>query len=84
MRSGSTNVAIFDMTSDAGETFAAEIGSSAKFFRCDVSDTSSIAKAVQGAAHWAQQTARPLGGVVSAAGISLPATVRLTWCTLRP
>ncbi|KAM4058682.1 short chain dehydrogenase [Hirsutella rhossiliensis] len=53
VRSGSTNVAILDMTSDAGESLAADLG----------------------AAHWAQQTARPLGGVVSAAGISLPATM---------
>ncbi|KJZ76130.1 hypothetical protein HIM_04586 [Hirsutella minnesotensis 3608] len=71
---GGSNVAILDMSSDAGEPLAAQIGSSARFFTCNVSETASIAKAVEGAARWAEESKRPLGGVLAAAGISLPAT----------
>lgn len=38
-------------------------------------DSSSIAEAVGRTVDWARQTNRPLGGVIAAAGISLPATV---------
>lgn len=69
------NVAILDMNED-GKDLAAELGSSARFFVCDVLDSSSISKAVEGAAEWAQQTKRPVGGVIPAAGVSTPATVR--------
>ncbi|GJN70219.1 hypothetical protein PLIIFM63780_003193 [Purpureocillium lilacinum] len=68
------NVAILDMNED-GKDLAAELGSSAKFFVCDVLDSSSISKAVEGAAEWAQQTKRPVGGVIPAAGVSTPATI---------
>lgn len=38
-------------------------------------DTESVAKAVQGAADWAKETGKALGGVIPAAGVSTPATV---------
>ncbi|UNI23279.1 hypothetical protein JDV02_009109 [Purpureocillium takamizusanense] len=68
------NVAILDMNED-GKELAAELGPSAKFFVCDVLDSSSVSEAVQGAADWAQQARRPVGGVIPAAGVSTPATV---------
>ncbi|RDA95635.1 hypothetical protein CP533_1144 [Ophiocordyceps camponoti-saundersi (nom. inval.)] len=75
LRSGSNNVAILDTSNDAGEDLAAKLGSSARFFRCNVIDTSSVADAVRGAARWAQETNKPLAGVIPAAGISIPATI---------
>ncbi|PFH62937.1 hypothetical protein XA68_10990 [Ophiocordyceps unilateralis] len=71
---GKTNVAILDK-SEAGGAFAAELGSAAKYFYCDVLNSSSVADAVRGAARWAQETSKPLAGVVPAAGISVPATI---------
>lgn len=51
-------------------------GGTGKFFVCDVLDTESIAAAVKGTIEWAQQTGKPLGGVIPAAGVGNPATVR--------
>lgn len=68
------NAAILDMNED-GHELAAEIGSSAKFFVCDVLDSESITKAVQGTAEWAKASNKPIGGVIPAAGVSTPATV---------
>lgn len=73
------NVSILDMNDD-GEDLAKELGPSAKFFLCDVLDSSSIEKAVQGTAEWAKQSNKPIGGVIPAAGVSTPATVRLKNC----
>ncbi|PHH92541.1 hypothetical protein CDD83_6939 [Cordyceps sp. RAO-2017] len=69
------NVAILDYNSDNGESAAAELGASTKFFRCDVSQTASIAEAVKAASQWARDAKKPLGGVIPAAGISLPGTM---------
>lgn len=63
------------MNDDDGEEFVKSIGSSAKFWQCNVTETDEIAKAVQGAAEWAKTTNKPIGGAIAAAGISLPATV---------
>lgn len=71
---GGGNVAILDMNDD-GHELAKEIGSSAKFFVCDVLNTESITKAVQGTTEWAKQVNKPIGGVIPAAGVSTPATV---------
>ena len=43
------------------------------FTKTDVTSSESIAAALSSTIQWAQQTSRPLGGVVSCAGISLPA-----------
>lgn len=68
------NVAILDMNDD-GHEVAKEIGPSAKFFVCDVLNTESITKAVQGTAEWAKRVNKPIGGVIPAAGVSTPATI---------
>ncbi|SPQ17732.1 8bc47def-46d2-40f0-b282-687707878f6d [Thermothielavioides terrestris] len=46
---GGGNAAILDMNEELGSTLAGELGASAKFVPCDVSDTSSVAAAVQAA-----------------------------------
>lgn len=68
------NVAILDMNED-GHELVKEVGSSAKFFVCDVLNTESITKAVQGTTAWAKASNKPIGGVIPAAGVSTPATV---------
>ncbi|EFY88452.1 hypothetical protein J3458_002305 [Metarhizium acridum] len=68
------NVAILDMNED-GRELVKEVGSSAKFFVCDVLNTESITKAVQGTAEWAKASNKPIGGVIPAAGVSTPATI---------
>ena len=69
------NAAILDMNEEDGEAFAKELGGSGRFFVCNVLETDSIAKAVEGAAAWAKETGKTLGGVIPAAGVSTPATV---------
>lgn len=51
------------------------MGSSARFFACDVLNTESITKAVRETAEWANRVNKPIGGVIPAAGVSAPATV---------
>lgn len=63
------------MNEDDGEEFAKSLGDAGRFFKCNVLETESIAKAVQGAADWAKQTGKSLGGIIPAAGVSTPATV---------
>jgi 3-hydroxyacyl-CoA dehydrogenase / 3-hydroxy-2-methylbutyryl-CoA dehydrogenase len=67
--------AILDMNEESGEAFAKELGPAARFYVCDVLDTASVSKAVQGATSWAKETGKTLGGVIPAAGVSTPATV---------
>ncbi|KAL6860004.1 hypothetical protein ACO1O0_004028 [Amphichorda felina] len=68
------NAAILDMNEEAGQEFGKEMGSSGRFFVCNVLDTDSVAKAVKGAVDWVKQSGKPLGGVIPAAGVSTPAT----------
>ncbi|OAA47909.1 3-hydroxyacyl-CoA dehydrogenase [Metarhizium rileyi] len=68
------NVAILDLNED-GHEMVKDVGSCAKFFVCDVLDTESITKAVQGTAEWAKASSKPIGGVIPAAGVSTPATI---------
>lgn len=70
-------MAILDMNEENGQELVKKLGPSAKFFECNVLETESVTKAVQGAAQWAKETGKPLGGVIAAAGVSTPATVRL-------
>lgn len=63
------------MNADQGEAFAKELGASARFWVCDVSDTDSVAAAVKGVVAWVHQTGAPLGGIVPAAGVGNPALV---------
>ncbi|KAH6608903.1 3-hydroxyacyl- dehydrogenase [Trichoderma cornu-damae] len=69
-------VAILDLSDEEdGRALEKELGPSAKFFRCNVIRTEDIAKAVQGTVDWVKETGKPLGGVIPAAGISLPGTI---------
>lgn len=68
-------MAVFDMNEESGEQLAKKLSPSAKFFECNVLESESITAAVKGAAEWATQTGKPLGGVIPAAGVSTPATV---------
>lgn len=65
------------MNDDDGEELAKSLGNAGKFFQCNVLETESVTKAVEGAAAWAKETGKALGGVIPAAGVSTPATVSL-------
>lgn len=69
------NVAVLDLNADLGNKAVSELGPSARFFACDVTDSESVKKAVKGTVAWVRETGRPLGGVVPAAGIANPGTV---------
>ncbi|KAF2665022.1 putative short chain type dehydrogenase [Microthyrium microscopicum] len=62
-------IALLDLNEDAGAEIVKELGDRVKFFECDVSETSSVTKAVHGAAEWIKTTGKPMGGVVAAAGV---------------
>ena len=76
LRNGGS-VAILDMNAELGQKAAAELGSGARFFGCDVTSSGSVKEAVDGTVAWVKETGRPLGGVVPAAGIANPGTVSL-------
>ncbi|KAK0657732.1 hypothetical protein B0T16DRAFT_425869 [Cercophora newfieldiana] len=69
------NAAIMDMNEELGGALVNQLGSSARFFRCDVSDTESIAAAVEGLARWTKETGKPLGGIIPAAGVGRPGLI---------
>ncbi|KOS17577.1 3-hydroxyacyl-CoA dehydrogenase type-2 [Escovopsis weberi] len=70
------HAAILDLgDSTTGQSLEEEFGQAAKLFQCNVLHSDQIAHAVEGAVAWARQTGKPLGGVIPAAGVSLPATV---------
>ncbi|KAL7961100.1 NAD(P)-binding protein [Trichoderma compactum] len=70
------HVSVLDLSDEEdGQELEKELGPSAKFFHCNVTDSESIAKAVQGTVDWVKQTGKPLGGVIPGAGIGLPAAV---------
>lgn len=69
-------IAILDLNADSGAKAVQELGSDrAKFFEADVSDTESIEKAVAGVSQWVQETKKPIGAIISAAGVGNPAKV---------
>ena len=72
------------MNDEDGEELAKALGEAGRFFKCNVLDTESVAAAVEGAASWAKETGKPLGGVIPAAGVSTPATVSRSCRGLRP
>jgi 3-hydroxyacyl-CoA dehydrogenase / 3-hydroxy-2-methylbutyryl-CoA dehydrogenase len=69
--------AILDFNEELGGALAKELGASARFFRCDVSDTESIAAAVKGLTTWTHETGKQLGGIIPAAGVGHPGLVCL-------
>ncbi|KAL7793199.1 hypothetical protein V8C37DRAFT_106125 [Trichoderma ceciliae] len=69
-------VAILDLSDEeAGQALEKQLGPSSRFFHCNVTQTESIAKAIQGTVNWVEETGKPLGGVIPAAGIGLPASI---------
>jgi 3-hydroxyacyl-CoA dehydrogenase / 3-hydroxy-2-methylbutyryl-CoA dehydrogenase len=79
-RSGG-NAAVLDLNEELGAEVIKRLPDGAgKFFPCDVSETESIAAAVKGVAEWTKQTGRPMGGVIPAAGVGNPSTVRGSHC----
>ncbi|KAF4124974.1 Phosphoglycerate dehydrogenase or related dehydrogenase [Geosmithia morbida] len=70
------HAAVLDVNEETGAELERDLGGArVRFFVCDVLDTDSVAKAVEGAAQWAKETQKPLGGVIPAAGVSTPATI---------
>ncbi|KAI1104582.1 short chain dehydrogenase [Jackrogersella minutella] len=70
------NVAVLDLNEENGATVIKSLPSgSGKFFLCDVLETDSIAAAVKGTVEWIQETGKPLGGIIPAAGVANPATI---------
>ena len=69
-------MAILDIDAVAGGQVVSEIGSDkGKFFRVDISDTTSITTAISGVLAWTESTGGRVGGVVAAAGVGSPAKV---------
>lgn len=69
-------VAIFDLNADSGAEVIKDLGPErSRFFEVDVTDTESIGKAVEGVSKWVQETGKPIGGIVSAAGVGNPGKV---------
>ncbi|KAH6682195.1 hypothetical protein F5X68DRAFT_137918 [Plectosphaerella plurivora] len=66
------HAAILDMDEEGGEQLVKDLAPRARFFKCNVLETESIAAAVAGAAAWAKETGKALGGVIPAAGVANP------------
>lgn len=66
------HIAILDMNPENGAKIVSQLGSRAKFFEVDVTDTESLEAAVNGCVSWAKETDAPFGGVIPAAGVGLP------------
>ena len=63
-------VAILDRNEDAWKDIASSFSQeAARFYRTDVTNTENIADALSSVAAWSHENARPLGGLVAAAGI---------------
>ena len=69
-------VAILDLNHESGEEAVKKLGSDrSAFFECDVSDSDSIATALKSTSEWVKKTGKPIGGIVSAAGVGNPGKV---------
>ena len=69
-------VSLLDINADNGERVVAELGAErARFYECDVRDSASIGKAVDGTVQWVGETGCEIGGVVAAAGVGHPGKV---------
>lgn len=69
-------VALLDINAELGANVVKELGEDrAVFFEVDVRNSESIQKAVEGSMEWAKQKNVPVGGVIAAAGVGLPAKV---------
>lgn len=71
-------IAILDLDPTSGAAALNDIGTDrSRFFETDVSETESIEAAVNGVVDWVKETGKPIGGVISAAGVGNPGKVRL-------
>lgn len=68
-------VSLLDLNSENGAKIASELGSRARFFETDVTDTSAIAAAVSGTVAWVAETGKHIGGVVAGAGVGMPGLI---------
>ena len=69
-------IAILDLNVDSGSKAVKELGSErSRFFEADVSDTESTANAVEGVSKWIQEMGKPIGAIISAAGVGKPGKV---------
>ncbi|KAF2090910.1 putative 3-hydroxyacyl-CoA dehydrogenase-like protein [Saccharata proteae CBS 121410] len=75
LHSYGAHVSILDMNSSVGEGIAQELGDRARFFETDVTETDSIAVAVQRSVEWAAESGAALGGVVAGAGVGNPGLI---------
>ncbi|KAI1375345.1 short chain dehydrogenase [Hypoxylon crocopeplum] len=70
------NAAVLDLNEENGAAVVKTLpDGTGKFFACDVLETDSIAAAVRETMEWVQQTGKPLGGIIPAAGVGPPATI---------
>ncbi|KAI1743276.1 short chain dehydrogenase [Xylaria scruposa] len=70
------NVAILDLNEELGAEVVKLLPKGAgKFFVCDVLETESIAAAVAGVVAWIEETGKPMGGIIPAAGVGNPSTI---------
>ncbi|KAI0405881.1 short chain dehydrogenase [Xylaria palmicola] len=70
------NVAVLDLNEELGAGVVKLLPEGVgKFFVCDVSDTGSVASAVEGVVGWIKETGKPMGGIIPAAGVGNPATI---------
>nr|POE79421.1 3-hydroxyacyl-coa dehydrogenase type-2 [Quercus suber] len=65
-------IAILDLNAESGTQIAKELGDRAKFFEADMSSPPSVKKAVDGMVAWLQETGKPIGAVIPAAGVGFP------------
>ena len=64
------------MNEDLGQALVQELGSDrSNFYMTDVSNTASIAEAVERTLSWVKQTGKEVGGLVAAAGVANPAKI---------
>ncbi|KAF2808196.1 3-hydroxyacyl-CoA dehydrogenase type-2 [Mytilinidion resinicola] len=75
LHSAGAYVSLLDLNADSGAEVVQELGERAKFFETDVSDTDSIAAAVEGTVAWVKDTGKSIGGVVAGAGVGLPGLI---------
>lgn len=68
-------VSLLDLNADSGAATISELGERSKFFEVDVSDTDSIAKAIEGTVEWVKKTNKQIGGVIAGAGVGMPGLI---------
>ncbi|KAF2140043.1 uncharacterized protein K452DRAFT_253801 [Aplosporella prunicola CBS 121167] len=79
LHAGGASVALLDLNADGGEALARELNNGARgrarFFETDVTDSESIAAAVEAVAAWARESDAPIGGVLAGAGVGNPGLI---------